>query len=68
MKYHVAGMVATHDLSLCSVTEGKANMKNVHFAANIKGDDLHFDYRLKPGVCDTMNATFLMKKLGIVEE
>lgn len=68
MKYRVAGMVATHDLSLCSVTEGKPNMKNVHFSANIKGDDLHFDYRLKPGVCDTMNATFLMKKLGIVEE
>ncbi|MDA0882099.1 MAG: hypothetical protein O2984_02190 [Bacteroidetes bacterium] len=67
MKYKVAGMVATHDLSLCSITQDYPKMKNVHFAADIKGDDLSFDYRLKPGVCDTMNATFLMKKLGIID-
>lgn len=67
MKYKVAGMVATHDLSLCSITQDYPKMKNVHFAANIKGDDLSFDYRLKLGVCDTMNATFLMKKLGIID-
>ena len=30
--------------------------------------ELRFDYRLREGVCQNKNATFLMKKLGIIKD
>ncbi|NQX90911.1 MAG: hypothetical protein HRT74_02010 [Flavobacteriales bacterium] len=68
MKHKVAGMVATHDLTLCTLSDQFTDVENLHFSADIKDNDLSFDYLLKPGVCDTMNATFLMKKLGIIQK
>jgi len=33
-----------------------AAVDNKHFASEIGNNDLLFDYKLKEGVCDTMNA------------
>jgi DNA mismatch repair ATPase MutS len=35
------------------------------FETEIKDNELHFDYKIKKGVCQTMNASFLMEKMGI---
>lgn len=60
------GIIATHDLSLTEIeTELKA-VKNYYFDAEIKNDELYFDYKLKKGVCQNMNASFLLKKMEIV--
>jgi len=32
----------------------------------LHNDELNFDYKLTNGVTRTMNATFLMKKMGII--
>src|SRR5690554_658539 len=61
------GMVATHDLSLCSIADQIPNIKNFFFDTQIKDEELYFDYRLKPGVCSDRNASFLLKKMKIVE-
>lgn len=60
-------IVATHDLKLTDLahTYPKA-IKNQCFEVNLSGDDLKFDYKLKDGVTSTMNATFLMRKMGII--
>jgi hypothetical protein len=29
---------------------------------------MHFDYRLQDGVTQTMNGTFMMKKMGIIDK
>jgi hypothetical protein len=34
----------------------------------MEGDKLSFDYKLQPGVAQKMNATFLMKKMGIIPD
>ncbi|MGX1025023.1 MutS-related protein [Psychroflexus sp. MBR-150] len=60
------GIVATHDLSLCSLSKKLENVKNYYFDAQIIDDELYFDYSLKEGVCQNMNASFLLKKMGIV--
>jgi len=61
-----AGFIATHDLELGSLSKiFPAEVTNYHFEAEIAGDELHFDYKLKPGIAQNMNATFLMKKMGI---
>ena len=66
VKLNATGIIATHDLSLTEIeTELKA-VKNYYFDAEIINDELYFDYKLKLGVCQNMNASFLLKKMEIV--
>lgn len=61
------GIIATHDLSLCEASEELPQVKNYYFDAEIVNNELYFDYTFKPGICKNMNASFLLKKMGIVE-
>ncbi|WP_204344634.1 MutS-related protein [Psychroserpens algicola] len=63
---HTTGIIATHDLSLCEISEELQEVKNYYFDAEIVNDELYFDYRLKKGICQNMNASFLLKKMEIV--
>ena len=67
IKSRSTGIIATHDLSLCEVSEELPQVKNYYFDAEIIDDELHFDYRFKTGVCQNMNASFLLKKMQIVD-
>ncbi len=60
------GIIATHDLSLCRVADDISTVYNKYFDAEIVNDQLYFDYKLKQGICQNMNASFLMKKMDIV--
>jgi DNA mismatch repair ATPase MutS len=60
-------LIATHDLALGDLaTVFPGRISNYCFEANIENDQLSFDYKLKPGLAQKMNATFLMKKMGII--
>ena len=60
------GIIATHDLSLCEVADEFPQIENHYFDAEIIDDELHFDYKFKKGICQNMNASFLLKKMKIV--
>ena len=61
------GIVATHDLGLTELVEKyPLSIKNLCFEVQLHHDELIFDYKLTAGVTRTMNATFLMKKMGII--
>jgi DNA mismatch repair ATPase MutS len=60
------GLVATHDLSLTKMANEIPKFENWYFDAKIEGAEIHFDYKLRPGVCQNMNATFLMKNMDLV--
>lgn len=61
------GILATHDLSLTSMEEEFPEaIKNYAFESQERGDDLYFDYTLKRGVCEHLNAVFLMTKMGLI--
>ncbi len=60
------GIIATHDLSLCETEKTLPQIRNYYFDAEIINDELHFDYKLKNGICKNMNASFLLKKMEIV--
>ncbi|MFT6795533.1 MAG: ABC-type multidrug transport system fused ATPase/permease subunit [Maribacter sp.] len=64
---NATGIIATHDLSLCEVAIELPEVKNHYFDAEIIDDELHFDYTFKDGICQNMNASFLLKKMGIVD-
>jgi hypothetical protein len=60
------GIIATHDLLLGNLEkEFPGNIRNHRFEADIKNGELTFSYRLQDGVAQNMNATFLMRKMGI---
>lgn len=64
---HSTGIIATHDLSLCEVSNELEQVENHYFDAEIINDELHFDYKFKEGICQNMNASFLLKKMKIVD-
>ena len=64
---NTCGIIATHDLLLGSLSDMfPEHVHNKRFEADINGDELTFTYQLRDGIAQNMNATFLMKKMGIV--
>ncbi|MEH6656967.1 MutS-related protein [Leeuwenhoekiella marinoflava] len=61
------GIIATHDLSLCEAADVLDDVKNYYFDAQIKNDELFFDYTFKKGICQNMNASFLLRKMNIID-
>jgi DNA mismatch repair ATPase MutS len=59
-------LLATHDLALTELEkEYPSALENYHFDVNVENEELFFDYKLKTGICTSMNASILMKKIGI---
>ena len=64
-----SGFIATHDLALGELAKSyPENIKNKRFEVEIKNNELVFDYKLKDGISQNLNATFLMRKMGITLE
>lgn len=60
-------VIATHDLALGDMeNEFPDQVINYHFEPTIENDQLSFDYKIKRGIAEKMNATFLMRKMGII--
>lgn len=60
------GLIATHDLQLGSLIDSFPNsVQNRCFEVDIIDGSLHFDYKLRDGISQNLNATFLMKQMGI---
>ncbi len=65
MEENTSGLISTHDIDLAKeATEGR-KVSNFSFNSTIKGDEINFDYKLTPGICESFNASKLMKKMGI---
>ena len=61
------GAIATHDIEVCLTTSDYPNiLTNKCFEVEIINDDLHFDYKLRDGICKNRSASFLMKKMGVI--
>ena len=61
------GAIATHDIEVCLTTnEYPAILTNKCFEVEIVNNDLHFDYKLRDGICKNRSASFLMKKMGVI--
>jgi hypothetical protein len=64
--YGTTAVIATHDLNLAGLDqELPGRINNYHFDVKVDGDELYFDYKLNHGICTSMNASILMKKMGI---
>lgn len=62
----IIGLISTHDFELCELEqENRMKIKNYHFTEKYAGNEIKFDYKLKPGRSTTTNAKYLMKMVGI---
>lgn len=62
-------IVATHDVELAKLKEIYPHaIHNYHFDVQAAGNELYFDYKLKDGICKSLNASILMKNIGIEME
>lgn len=69
LNYKSVGLFATHDLILGELADRyPEHVKNLCFEIAIESDKMLIDYKLHPGVCKNLNATFLMKNMGILFE
>lgn len=64
IRYNGTGIIATHDLELSRLEEEEP-VQNFSFDVQVENDQLYFDYKLHKGVCRSLNASILMKKMGI---
>ena len=66
LQSETVAVMATHDTELAqSEAMVDKSVSNYHFEGRIIDDELFFDYRIKKGICESLNATTLMKKIGI---
>ncbi len=66
IKKEAVAILATHDVDLAALQKDyPQHIFNFHFDVQVNNEELYFDYLLKPGVCTSMNASILMKKIGI---
>ncbi len=60
------GLVTTHDLALSRIAdELDSRAANVHFEDQLEGEQIVFDYKLRPGVVQRGNALALMRAIGL---
>jgi Ca2+/Na+ antiporter len=60
-------LAATHDLMLGQLEEEHPEkIKNFCFESFLADNELKFDYKIRDGIAKNTNASFLMKKLGII--
>jgi len=68
LKYPIRCLIATHDLSLGELEkEYKGQVINYCFESYIHDMELSFDYTMRRGIATNMNASFLMRKMGIMD-
>lgn len=68
VKLNGSGIVATHDILLGELEmQFPENIHNQSFEVALENDFLFYDYKLHNGVCKNLNASFLMKKMGIID-
>jgi len=63
------GIIATHDVVVADmIRDYPQYISNKAFESEIINDELIFDYKLKDGVCTKLSASYLMKKLGVIDQ
>ncbi len=69
LAYNAFCFIATHDIQLGALeNKHQAKVFNRRFEAEIINSELYFDYKIKEGISENLNAVFLMEKYGIISK
>ena len=66
MARNAIGLITTHDLALTEIAGALGReAANMHFGDRFSSGELHFDYKLTPGIANSTNALQLMRSIGL---
>jgi DNA mismatch repair ATPase MutS len=66
--FNCISLLATHDLAIGELErDSPGQFANYCFESRLEGAEILFDYKLKRGVSTSANATFLMRKLKLID-
>jgi hypothetical protein len=66
IKNDAPALIATHDLTLSTlINDVPGSIDIYNFDVKIQNEELYFDYKINEGICKSLNASILMKKMGI---
>ena len=63
MKHNVSGLVATHDLELARLGETDSGHFSNHCFEIELSDEIRYSYKMKDGIAQNMNASYLIRKM-----
>ena len=67
LSYPISGLVATHDLALGELADDfPEHFFNVCFEIVHSGSQITYDYKLHPGISSNMNASIILKQMGLI--
>lgn len=67
LSYPISGLVATHDLALGELADDfPEHFFNVCFEIVHSGSQITYDYKLHPGISSNVNASILLKQMGLI--
>lgn len=67
LSYPISGLVATHDVALGELADDfPEHFFNVCFEIVHSGSQITYDYKLHPGISSNMNASILLKQMGLI--
>lgn len=64
-KLKVSGFVSTHDIELGEMAKKMNTVNNYSFESIIDNGNINFDYKIREGICQSFNASELMRQMGI---
>ncbi|MFT5886370.1 MAG: hypothetical protein ACI9IP_002834 [Arcticibacterium sp.] len=66
IKSDAFALVATHDLRMTDMAKTyPEHSKNYYFEYDAEDGELIFDYKMKPGICHSFNASELLRSVGL---
>jgi len=67
LKMNITSIIATHDLSLTSLEQDHpAAIRNTCFEVEMENGHMKYDYKLRKGVAQNMNALALLRDMGLI--
>lgn len=66
-KLNVSALIATHDLELAKMEETDGNIYSNYCFEIALTDDIQYSYKIKRGVVENLNASYLLRKFLLVE-
>jgi MutS domain V len=64
---NTAAFIATHDLRMTHIAQKyPEKIRNYYFEYQSENNELKFDYKIKAGICQSFNATELLRSAGLI--
>ncbi len=66
-RFNISAIITTHDLELAKMEESDKDIYSNYCFEIAQTDDIHYSYKIKRGVVENLNASYLLRKFLLSE-